>query len=143
LLTIGWLDCEGRKQALPAAPGYYADPRISPDGKRLALMITQERSHDVWVYDLQRSAMTRLTFGEGVFADPIWSPDGRYLVFGSFSKGIYGARADGTGLPQLLIPSKFLPIPFSVAPDGKTLGITWSPGPRKSGHFRCSLRARS
>jgi hypothetical protein len=46
------------------------------------------------VYDLQRDAMTRLTFS-GTAVYPIWSPDNRYVVFSDINKGLYWTRADG------------------------------------------------
>ena len=55
----------------------------------------------VWVYDLQRDVMTKLTSVANAVV-PIWSPDGRYVVFSDPLKGIYWARADGAGQPQPL-----------------------------------------
>jgi serine/threonine-protein kinase len=114
--TIQWIDSTGKREPLLAKTGVYSFPRISPDGKQLAL--TAER--DVWVYDLQRDAMTRLTF-EGNNAVLVWSPDGRYLAFNDENKGIYWTRADGAGQPQPLTQSTNLQGPFSFTPDGKRL----------------------
>ena len=51
------------------SPATYADVlRLSPDGKRLAMTVTEGGNQDVWVYDPQRDAMTRLTFGAGSYA---------------------------------------------------------------------------
>jgi predicted Ser/Thr protein kinase len=121
LFTIQWLDRAGKQEALRAKPGNYADVRLSPDGKRLAMTVTEGGNQDVWVYDPQRDAMTRLTFGAGSYADPIWSPDGRYVVFGALGKGIYWARADGSGQPQPLTQSKIFQFTASFAPDGRRL----------------------
>jgi serine/threonine-protein kinase len=121
LSSIGWLDSAGKKESLGAKPGHYADPRLSPDGKRLALVVAEGGSQNVWVYDLQRDAMTRLTFDPGIYVDPIWSPDGQYLVSGLIGKGVYLMRADRADPPQLLYQSRNFQIPFSFAPDGKRL----------------------
>lgn len=59
--TIQWIDGAGKREPLLAKPGDYSSPRISPDGKRLALVVDQ----NVWVYDPLRDAMTRVTFGGG------------------------------------------------------------------------------
>jgi len=119
--TLYWVDPTGKKEPLPARPGLYDHPSLSPDGRRVALQVFEEQSGDVWVYDPQRDAMTRLTFGGAIFDDPIWSPDGKYVVFTSYGHGMFQARADGAGQPKALIESGANPLPWSFAPDGKWL----------------------
>jgi Tol biopolymer transport system component/predicted Ser/Thr protein kinase len=122
MATLHWVDPTGKKEALLAKPGVYANPSLSPDGKRVALMIGEGGSSDVWVYDPQRDAMTRLTFGGGAYLYPIWSPDGQYVVFGRLrSGGIFQTRADGAGQPQALTQTKSTQAPSGFTPDGKRL----------------------
>jgi Tol biopolymer transport system component len=118
--TVQWVDGAGKKEPLRPKPGLYSNPRLSPDGKRLAFAVHEGANYDVWVYDAQRDAMTRLTFGGGPYAAPVWTPDGKYVIFGSL-KGIYWTRADGASQPQLLTQSKNPQIPWSFTPDGKRL----------------------
>ena len=122
--TIQWLDGAGKREPLLAKPGDYSNPRISPDGTRLALIADQ----NIWVYDLRRDAMTRLTFEHDAIVGypmdydvPVWSPDGRFVVFSEANKGIYWTRANGAGQPQPLTHSKNIQIPWSFTPDGKRL----------------------
>jgi serine/threonine-protein kinase len=128
LLTVQWLDSTGKMQPLLAKPGVYGSPRVSPDGSRLALDVTEASGRDVWVYDWQRDTMTRVTFsGTGNFGS-IWSRDGRYLVY-TGAGGIFWTRADGSGKPQLLIQSKDVLFARSFTPDGKRLAFdTLTPG---------------
>jgi eukaryotic-like serine/threonine-protein kinase len=121
MTTLQWVDATGKKEPLPAKPGVDADPALSPDGKRVALSITEGGSTDIWVYNPQRDAMTRLTFGGGVYQFPVWSPDGQYVVFAYLGNGILQARADGAGPPQALTESKGVRVPGSFTPDGKRL----------------------
>jgi serine/threonine protein kinase len=121
MMTVQWVDPTGRKEPLLAKPGVYNYPSISPDGKRVALRITEGGSEDIWVYDTQRDAMTRLTFGGALYDYIRWSPDGKYVVFGVRGKGIFQARADGTSQPQALTQSKTLQFPWSFMPDGKRM----------------------
>ena len=119
---LAWIDVTGKPQPLPTKPLQYAGtPRLSPDGKKLSAVVRDGASQDVWVYDIERDAMTRLTFGSETFASTIWSRDGRYVVFGSIGNGLYWARADGGGEPRLLVPGKAITFPFSFSPDGKRL----------------------
>jgi len=121
MTTIQWLDASGKKEPMRAKPGAYASLRLSPDGKRLAMLFTEGSKQDVWVYDQPRDAMTRLTSDGGPYVPPIWSPDGRYVFFGSFGNGIFWTRADGASQPQPLMQTKTFQLAWSFAPDGKRL----------------------
>jgi eukaryotic-like serine/threonine-protein kinase len=121
LLTVQWLDGAGRTQPLLAKPGPYVFPRLSPDGQRLALMVTAGSNPDIWIYEWQRDTMTRLTFG-GFNNSPAWSPDGRYIVFEARG-GMFWTRSDGAGQPQPLTQTKNRQVPYSFAPDAKRLAF--------------------
>jgi serine/threonine-protein kinase len=73
-----WVDRTGRTELLPAEPSFYADPRISPDGQKVAV----EALNDIWIYDLREATLTRMT-SRGVNQFPVWSPDGRQLALSS------------------------------------------------------------
>lgn len=73
------------------------------------------------MYDTQRDAMTRLTFGGGIYFSPCWTPDGRYIVFGARGEGLQWTRSDGPGQPQELIHSKYTQDPSGITSDGKRL----------------------
>ena len=120
LVTLKWLEEGGKTQPIIAKPGNYGRPSVSPDGRRIALEVLDGSSEDIWVQDLERDTMTRLTFaGKGIQA-PIWTPDGRFIVFQD-PRGVSWARADGSGKPQSLLPSKGTVFPWSFTPDGKSM----------------------
>ena len=60
-------------------------PRISPDGSRLAVTIVDEDTgrRGVWVLELERGMLTRLTFGESNSTDPVWDASGTTITFSS------------------------------------------------------------
>jgi serine/threonine-protein kinase len=117
--TIHWADSAGRTVPLGTEPALYLYPRLSPDGGRLAYLVSQGSSTDVWIYDWQRGSKTRLTNGsEASF--PVWTRDGQFVVFQA-PGGVFWTRADGAGKPQSLIHSKALQRPTSFTPDGKRL----------------------
>jgi len=125
LTTLQWVDATGRKEPLPAKPGAYQDLSLSPDGTQVALLVLDGGSEDIWVYDIHRDAMRRLTFGGAVYRFPRWSPDGRLVIFSSVGNGIFEARADGASQPHALMPSKlFFRSGSSFAPDGRRLAYT-------------------
>jgi len=85
--SLVWVSRQGREEPIGAPPRTYAFPRLSPDGTRLALDI-REQENDIWIWDLGRRTLTRLTFDPGVDAWPIWTPDGRRIVFASTRTGV-------------------------------------------------------
>ena len=123
-VTLEWIDPNGRKEPLLPKPGQYGSPSLSPEGKRVALVVRAEGGGaDIWAYDIQRDAMTRLTFGGAAYSYTRWSPDGQYIVFGVDGKGIFQARADGTGQPRVLTQSVTPQYPWSFTPNGKRLAF--------------------
>jgi len=121
ITTPQWVDPGGRKESAGPKSGAYANaPSVSPDGKRVALVLAEGGNQDIWVYDIQRDSMTRLTFG-GPNNYPVWSPDGAYVVYWTLGSGIFRVRADGAGQPQALLASAALQLPRSISQDGKHL----------------------
>ena len=60
----------------------YQTPRLSPDGRRLAFFdITSSGEYDVWILDLERGTVERLTTDQGRDSEPIWSPDGTRIAY--------------------------------------------------------------
>jgi serine/threonine-protein kinase len=118
---IVWFDSSGKTQPLLSTPGLYSQLRLSPDGKRLAL-VASSKGNDIFVYDLQRDALTRLTF-DGHSAMPIWHPDSQHLAFQSTSGGfsLRWMRSDGVGEPRRLLESQTNLYPMSFSPDGRRL----------------------
>jgi serine/threonine-protein kinase len=121
LTALARMDASGKRELLQAKPGNYLDLRLSPDGRRVAVTVLDGGGQDIFVYDLEREVMTRLTFGGGQYVSPAWSPDGHYVVFASVGNGIFQARADGASLPQALTHSQTFQSPGSFTPDGKRL----------------------
>ena len=118
---VMWLDSSGKMQPLLATPGTYAFPRFSPDGHRLALIMSTSSGTDIYVYELARETMTRLTFG-GHSQLPVWTPDGKHIAFRSSSdSGIAWIRSDGSGEPQQILPAQSSATPYSFSPDGRRL----------------------
>jgi Tol biopolymer transport system component/predicted Ser/Thr protein kinase len=91
---------------------------LSPDGTRAAVVIEVEDRGDVWVKQLDRGPLSRLTFGGDYNGYPSWSPDGRFVAYQSLRGGEWNAwikRADGSGPEELLLDM-----------DRDIWGLTWS-----------------
>ncbi|MBI1897783.1 MAG: PD40 domain-containing protein [Acidobacteria bacterium] len=132
--TVWWLEESGKLEPLLRTPAVYTWLRFSPDGKRLALVIRQGVSSDIWVYDLERETMSRITFGGGGSDEPVWSPDGKHVAYTSRQGfNIWWMRADGSGDVRRLTEGTNLQAATSFSPDGKLLafeevyhGLVWT-----------------
>ena len=129
--TLVWVDRQGREEAVKAAPARsYLYPRLSPDGTRVALEI-RDQENDIWVWNLARETLTRVTSDPGIDQAPVWMPDGRRLVFTSSRDGQVGSllwqAADGTGTAERLTESPNYQRPSAVLPDGLRV-LFWEAG---------------
>jgi eukaryotic-like serine/threonine-protein kinase len=124
------LDRSGKNIATLATDLAVAQPRFSPDGKRIAFDVTAQSSREVWTYDISRAVKNRLTFSKDGFlsSDPVWSPDGRQLAFGVYRPGIYSVHrtnSDGSGGDAVILPNDIIPKwPSDWSADGKYLSLT-------------------
>ena len=117
-----WVDRKGTEQPLPAPSRGYRTPRLSPDGGRIAIGTTEAQ---IWLYDLARETLTRLTFG-GNANTPIWTPDGKRVTFQATAGGVsnvFWQLADGSGSAERLTTSANQNIPGVWSPDGQVLAF--------------------
>ena len=119
-----WVDSRG--QSAPLWPGArtYAEPRISPDGTKVAFMVLADGDWDLWVYDRIRQVATRLTFTPGLDGPGVWSPDSQYIAYSSGPTGlanIFRRRADGSGDAEPITEAKASQYVSSWSGDGKFL----------------------
>ncbi len=80
--------------------GTITSMRFSPDGHTLALALNSGKGTDIWLRDLNRGTLTRLTFDGGV--SPVWSPDGLRILYTNRKGELYMKPANGTGTEELV-----------------------------------------
>ena len=89
-------------------------------------MSEDDQERDLWLWDLARAKLTRLTFGPG--ASPVWTPDSRRLLFSSNRGGVtsvYVQAADGAGSATRVTEGVQRPQnPTAITADGTRVVLT-------------------
>jgi serine/threonine-protein kinase len=120
-----WVDRSGRAEKWTAfGPRPVNGIRLSPDGRQLAFS-TRGLNRGVWIYDIQRNTVTRLT-SDGQPWTPLWTPDGKRVVFSWSKTGpseIWWAAGDGSGKMEQLTKTEFEQRASSWTQDGKYLAF--------------------
>ena len=125
-----WVDRHGDEEPLPARAANYISLSLSPDGARAAVSILDESGNrDVWVSELARGTLARLTRDDAFDGRPLWHPDGRRVAFRSDRNGqpeLFLQAADGSGTAERLLTIDEAVtdiVPYDWSPDGATLFV--------------------
>jgi hypothetical protein len=107
---LTWFDRSGRMVGVAGEPDAndLRYPELSPDGKRVATRRTLQGNTDIWLQDLVRGGLTRLTFDAANDVYPVWSPDGMRIAFSSTRIGVhdlYVKPSNGSGAEEPLLES--------------------------------------
>jgi Tol biopolymer transport system component len=99
-------------------------PELSPDGRRVAMSRTPQANTDIWLMDLVRGGLTRLTFDAGADLNPVWSPDGMQIAFSSSRKGVFDVYlkpSNGSGAEDVLLGTPITKVTQDWSKDGRFL----------------------
>jgi serine/threonine-protein kinase len=108
---------DGRAAPIGGESRGFAGPRLSPDGRRLAVGVGNTAGGgDVWTLDLTQQAWTRLTTNN-ISERPVWSADGRRIVYSS-NADLWWIASDGSGAPESLLVAAGSRYPASITPEG-------------------------
>lgn len=109
---------------LPIPARAHVYPRLSPDGRRFALDI-RDQKQDIVTWDMRSGISTQLTFDAAADIAPIWSPDGKRVAYLRSGRGLFLQSANGSGTADQIIDAKIDSIvPNSFTADGGTLLVT-------------------
>ena len=113
------VDSKGNSRPVTDVRRDYWRPRISPDGRRVAVEVVDGSGQHIWVVSLETGVSTQLTFQGVSNAFPVWTPDGKSVIFTAISEGrrIYRKAADGSGEAEAL-GAEGEPVPTDVSHDG-------------------------
>ena len=117
----------GARQAVARQPGGNYSPAVSPDGRRVAMILSKSGSPDLWVSNIDGSGLKQLTATRFDESSPCWSPDGRTICFVSRATeraGLYKIPASGGSPVRISVPGAPSPTEPDWSPDGKWIAFT-------------------
>lgn len=117
----------GERRAIAKHPGLNTSAAVSPDGKRVALILSKSGSPDVYVCDADGGNLRQLTKTREDESSPCWSPDGRTISFCSRSGGapaLYTVPASGGAMKRLRVSGSGSSTEPDWSPDGKWIAFT-------------------
>jgi serine/threonine-protein kinase len=133
-VSLVWMNRAGEQEPLPLPPAAYSWPRVSPDGAQVVVSID---NLDIWVGDIARGTLSRVTTTPGVDNVPIWTPDGERVVFATMREAtgrfsFFTQRADGTGSAEKLLGSPGVGHfkPYAWSPDGVRMVFDYGQPPK-------------
>jgi Tol biopolymer transport system component len=129
---LTWIDRSGRVVGALGQPGFFGSPRLSPDGRKVAVDVDDpdRETADVWIYDVASGGKTRFgaVFGSAFQNAPVWSSNGDRIAFASdrrargrfslFAKAINGA------VEEVLLESPDQNGPEDWSSDGRYLSFS-------------------
>jgi serine/threonine-protein kinase len=123
--TLVWVDSEGREEPALESRRRFGEPRVSPEGHRVAATVSEGVDRHVWLVDLVRGSETKLSFlHDGL--SPQWSPRGEWVYFTSDDAGravwdLFRTRSDGSGPAELVLAGATDKFARSISPDERWL----------------------
>jgi Tol biopolymer transport system component len=106
---LRWLDRAGREISQVGEPRSYRNPRLSPDGSRIAVeLVDATGNRDIWLLDVARGVPVKFTFDRGRDSAPVWSADGKYVAWQG-AAAVYMKPSSGGGREEVLHREAWIP----------------------------------
>ena len=118
----------GKARRLTSGLAFDAQPRFSPDGKKIVFVSDRSGGDNVWILSLDLSDTIQVTQGNtSLYVSPEWMPDGEHIVV-SRAGGLGGAAKlelyhvkGRAALPVIRTPATLKTLGAAPTPDGRSI----------------------
>jgi TolB protein len=121
----------GQRRVVAGFSGLNTSAAVSPDGTKVAMILSRSGSPDVWVCDADGSNLKQLTHTPEDESSPCWSPDGQWICFATKiheRRVLAKISADGGEVQRIATPGAPNPTEPDWSPDGKWIAFTSQAG---------------
>jgi eukaryotic-like serine/threonine-protein kinase len=119
-----WIGRDGVRRPITREAREFAQPRLSPDGRRIAVIITDGSKNDVWILELATGTLSRLTTVETVTSVE-WAPDGTRVIYsaggGESRSAIWAQSVESASAPEMLAQLPNISPLAVLSPDDRAL----------------------
>ena len=122
-----WVERSGAAHPVLSEARSFVSPRLSPDGRRIAVIIKEIQKSAVWIYDIATSTLSRLTSVETAWS-PEWTRDGKRIVFivaGDKTRtAVWSQLAEGGSPAEKLVDLADHTVSAVISPDARSLLVS-------------------
>ncbi len=107
--------------------GMNSSAAVSPDGRKVAMILSKSGSPDVYVCDADGSHLKQLTTNRDYDSSPCWSPDGQWICYAAKADGrraLFKVSVDGSAPKRIATSGISNPSEPDWSPDGKWIAFT-------------------
>ncbi|MCW5552440.1 MAG: PD40 domain-containing protein [Verrucomicrobiae bacterium] len=108
-------------------PGSNISPAVSPDGSRVAMILSKDGATDLYVANSDGTNLRRLTKSREDESSPCWSPDGQWICFAARLEGrrsLFKVPAAGGPMQRINTAGVSSPTEPDWSPDGRWIVFT-------------------
>lgn len=117
----------GQRRTFAGYPGSNISPAVSPDGSRVAMILSKDGATDLYVANSDGSDLRRLTKSREDESSPCWSPDGQWICFAAKvneRRSLFKIPAAGGTMQRITTAGVSSPTEPDWSPDGKWIVFT-------------------
>jgi TolB protein len=120
----------GQRRLVAGYSGLNTSAAVSPDGSKVAMILSKSGSPNVWVCNADGTDLKRLTTSSED-SSPCWSPDGQWICFATKiaeRRVLAKVPAGGGAMQRISTPGAPNPTEPDWSPDGKWIAFTSQTG---------------